>query len=516
MEQKVRDRIASLSYLPTTTAVAMKFMELGKNPDADPSEYAKVISSDASLSTKILSLANSSWFGVRNRVTKPQVAVNLLGLGTIRTLAISYCLTGLHNDLALEPNESKMFWSASLCKAVAAKQYAAHFDSALGEEAFTCGIFQDFAISVMYSLARQQVGDLLSDSTIDAQARLQKERAIFRLDHCEIGRIIAQKLELPELFIDAVAFHHHHQSLREFVGKQELADATYIASLFPHKLEAWNKTDADAMVAFLAENTKGKPLSQQDYLARVQKDFNQLFAYFEQGAEGNKTSLADLLAATCKENADNTTRLITCVHDLMGQAASAGKQVHELLAEQDTLAVRASTDSLTQILNREAFITQAREAVSRAQRYGMGYALAFLDIDRFKQLNDGAGHVHGDKALQHVGSAMLGASKRDVLMGRVGGDEFAIFIPDVACDAAAQIVTKILTEAATEPANKPKAAPATPTLSAGLLYVAPRSPALPLETLLSMADGLMYQSKRAGGNRLTQGTPQTAPKTQSA
>jgi diguanylate cyclase (GGDEF)-like protein len=200
----------------------------------------------------------------------------------------------------------------------------------------------------------------------------------------------------------------------------------------------------------------------------------------------------------------------------MGQAASAGKAVHELLVEHDALAARASTDSLTQILNREAFTTKARESVARAQRYGMGYAVAFLDVDRFKQLNDGAGHVHGDKALQHVGSAMLTAAKKDVLLGRIGGDEFAVFIPEVTSEAAAEIVTKILTEAAKEPANKAKTAPATPTLSAGLLYVAPRSPALPLETLLSMADALMYQSKRAGGNRLSQGTPQTAPKAQSA
>lgn len=54
MESLVRSRIQGLSYLPTTTAVAMKFMELGKNPDAEPADYAKVISSDASLSSKIL------------------------------------------------------------------------------------------------------------------------------------------------------------------------------------------------------------------------------------------------------------------------------------------------------------------------------------------------------------------------------------------------------------------------------------------------------------------------------
>ena len=152
LDQLVRARVASLSYLPTTTAVAMKFMELGRNPEADPADYATVIGSDAALSSKILGLANSSWFGVRNRVTKPQVAVSLLGLGTIRTLAISYCLTGLHNDLALTPEESQMFWSASLCRAVAAKQFASHFEPATGEEAFACGIFQDFAVPLMYSL----------------------------------------------------------------------------------------------------------------------------------------------------------------------------------------------------------------------------------------------------------------------------------------------------------------------------------------------------------------------------
>src|SRR3954469_23379015 len=252
MEQKVRDRIASLSYLPTTAAVAMKFMELGKNPDADPSEYAKVISSDASLSTKILALANSSWFGVRNRVTKPQVAVNLLGLGTIRTLTISWCLTGLHNDLGLSPDESRMCWSASLCKAVAAKQYATHFDAELGEEAFTCGIFQDFAVPVMYSLAKQPVLGRLRGASIDAEARLERERAIFQLDHAEIARMIAEKLELPELFIDAVAFHHNRKSLHEFVKERALADATYVASLFPQELGAWNRSDAEKLRAFLA------------------------------------------------------------------------------------------------------------------------------------------------------------------------------------------------------------------------------------------------------------------------
>ncbi len=515
MEQRIRARVQALSYLPTSAAVAMKFVELGKDPEADPADYAKVIGSDASLASKILALANSSWFGVRNRVTKPQVAVNLLGLGTIRTLAISYCITGLHNDLKLSADESRMFWSAALCKGVAARQYASHFNPALGEEAFTCGIFQDFALPVMYALAKEQVLEILQDASLDVPARLQKERAIFRLDHSEIARIIAQKLELPELFIDAVAFHHNRESLREFVNNPVLADAAYIAALFPHQLDAWNPADAVRMSQCLAEQTRDKPLDTAAYLELVQNDFNRIYAYFEQGKTGSTAKLADLLADATRDAADNTTRLVTSVQELMSPAAAAGKEVNQLLAQHTKLEQTAYTDSLTGALNREGFMNAAGEALRHAQRYGIGYAIAYLDLDHFKQLNDTSGHVFGDKALQHASQAMLDCVRKDDLVGRIGGDEFVIFIADISAALAEQVLRRIIETASQPPANRSSSVP-TPTLSAGLLPIPPRAPAVPLDTLLSMADSLMYQAKRAGGNQLLIGSAETSPRRQSA
>jgi diguanylate cyclase (GGDEF)-like protein len=517
LDQLVRARVASLSYLPTTAAVAMKFMELGRNPEADPADYATVIGSDAALSGKILGLANSSWFGVRNRVTKPQVAVSLLGLGTIRTLAISYCLTGLHNDLALTPDESQMFWSSSLCRAVAAKQFAAHFDPSLAEEAFACGVFQDFAVPLMYSLAKEPVLGWLHDASLDAATRMQRERDLFGHDHAEIARMMAQKLELPELFVDVLAFHHSIKSLHEFVSKPELADAAYVASLFPQDLGSWNRADAETLKAFVAQRTKDNPMDPDLFIESVQLEYDQLCAYFEpSAAEATKTSLAQLLAEATKEVADNTTRLVASVQQLLSDVAMAGKAADEMLQEHDALTHMATTDSLTQTRNREGFMADARLTLSKAQRYGIGYAIAYLDVDRFKPLNDTAGHIHGDRALQHAARAMLENVRREDLVARLGGDEFVILLNDVSSEHAAQILERIVSAARTPAADRPKNAPALPTLSAGLLFVAPRSPALPLETLLAMADALMYQSKRAGGNRVTSATPETAPKVQSA
>ena len=502
LEQSVRSRVESLSYLPTTVAVAMKFVELGKNPEAEPGDYAKVISSDSSLSSKLLSLANSSWFGVRNKVTKPQIAVNLLGLGTVRTLAISYCLTGLHNELRLSADESKMFWSASLCKAVAAKQYASRLDSKSADEAFTAGLFQDFALPLMYSVDRQQMGPVVQDEELNGQARLQKERGLFNLDHAEVGRMLAQKLELPELFVDAVAFHHNHASLSELVNRTALAEAAYVASLFPHALGAWNRQDAEELRNFLAQS-KPKAIDPNEFLAGVQKEFDQLFAYFEQG-DKPQMSLVELLESATKEAADHTTQLMGTVHELLQQAATAGREVHQLLKQHDQLEQAATRDGLTGVLNREGFKAQAAEILAKAARYGIGVALAYIDVDHFKMLNDTFGHACGDAALRTVVNAVTEGVRQSDLVGRLGGDEFVVLLADCSREDAEKIVQRIVEAVA---GQKLEQAPvARMSISVGLLWVPPNGPARPLESLLVAADQLMYQAKRQGGSRVSRGS----------
>ena len=504
LEQQVRARIESMGYLPTTVAVAMKFMELGKNPEADPSDYSKVISSDGSLSSKLLSLANSSWFGVRNRVTKVPVAVNLLGLGTVRTLAISYCMTGLHNELRLTPQESRMFWMASLCKAVAAKQFVSLSDPKLGEEAFAAALFQDFALPVMFATDRAAVLELLQDANLDVKTRLLKERALFRLDHAELGRCISQKLELPELFIDAVAFHHSLPSLLEFVEKRPLAEACYVAALFPHQLDAWNRQDAEDLKAFIATHAAGR-ITADAFLAGVQQEFNDLFRYFEQ-SDPPANILAELMEKTlcqaAREAADNTTALVGTMTELMQQAASAGQQVHHLLTQQDQLELAVTRDKLTGALNRDGFQAKAAEMIARACRYGTAFAVVYLDLDRFKSINDTAGHSAGDEALQKATAAMTEGLRQNDLVCRLGGDEFALFLNDCADAHAVQVVERMLERIASMPI-KGAEQPLHCTASAGLVWVQTRSLDLPLDKLLRAADLLMYESKRGGGNRIT-------------
>lgn len=495
-KREIRARIESLSYLPTATAVAMKFIELGKNPDAEPADYAKIISADSSLSSKILALANSSWAGTRHKVTTVRMAVNLLGLGTVRTLAISYCMTGLHNELRLSPEESHMFWESSLCKAVAAKKYASLLEPKLADEAFVVGLFQDFALPVMYATAREQFLRILQDPEPNILTQLQQERELFGMNHAEAGRILAQKLQLPDMFVDAVVFHHRKDKLAEFIEHRAIADAIFVASLFPHTLNAWHRDDAAALEDFLKQNA---PLV-DDFVGQVQAEFNQMYSFFHEGCDPD-TDLTDLLARTTREVADNTTNLVGTVNELMRQAASTSLDVvkqHEMLEDQ------SKRDALTGALNRVGFTGEGEKKLAESARYRLGFAVVYVDIDKFKGLNDRFGHEFGDAALTAVVDRITALVSEGNLIGRMGGDEFLLLLNDCTQEKATQVVQRIIADVATM-TIRVRDQSAQLTLSAGLLYVSPSNKQQRIEDAVRAADKLMYVAKRAGGNQVAVG-----------
>ncbi|MBU0638828.1 MAG: GGDEF domain-containing protein [Planctomycetes bacterium] len=494
LEQQIRARIASLSYLPTAAAVAMKFVELGKNPHAEPLDYAKVIGADSSLSSKLLALANSSWAGVRNKVTNVRMAVNLLGLGTVRTLGISYCMTGLHSELRLSTDESKLFWQASLCKAVAAKQYASLLEPRLGDEAFVIGLFQDFAVTVMYATAREPLLAILQDPNMDVPAQLQRERELFNLSHPEAGRLLAQKLELPELFVDAVAFHHDYEQAIEHIDQKHLRDAAHAASLLPHLLNFWSRENADALSEFLQQHAPSTDLS--GYLALVEREFTQLFSFFHEGALPD-AQLTELLEATAREAADQAGVLVGRVGVLTRSVAAMSTEMHRLTKE---LEDEVTHDRTTGVLARAGFMPRAYVQLTQAARYGTSFGLVYLDLDRFKHANDTYGHEFGDQALQTLTAALQDRLPEGALIARMAGDEFVVLLADCTEQRATELVRQLVSTVATTPVPWDGASHQL-TISAGLLHLRPSGHVQDLETLLNAAAKLMYVAKRAGGNR---------------
>ncbi|TWJ16545.1 GGDEF domain-containing protein [Geobacter argillaceus] len=106
--------------------------------------------------------------------------------------------------------------------------------------------------------------------------------------------------------------------------------------------------------------------------------------------------------------------------------------------------LRADTDRLSGLLNKQAFRVRTEEEMLRARRYIHPLSLAFIDLDNFKQINDIQGHARGDKLLQQIGDTIKQTIRETDIAGRIGGDEFAICFPEISDAQVRKAVDKLV------------------------------------------------------------------------
>ncbi|MFN3830181.1 MAG: PAS-domain containing protein [Tepidimonas ignava] len=162
----------------------------------------------------------------------------------------------------------------------------------------------------------------------------------------------------------------------------------------------------------------------------------------------------------------------------------------------------ARTDTLTGLANRTAWLEQLHQALAARARRGGQLAVLFIDLDRFKPVNDSLGHAAGDAVLQQTAQRLRQRLRQSDLIGRLGGDEFVVTLPDLDDDSQAARVAMQLLQALTEPfevAVGEAAAPQRVYLSPSIgIALAPRDADTAAE-LLRLADLAMYSAKTDGG-----------------
>jgi diguanylate cyclase (GGDEF)-like protein len=174
--------------------------------------------------------------------------------------------------------------------------------------------------------------------------------------------------------------------------------------------------------------------------------------------------------------------------------------VRALNQAQNELQKLAQTDQLTSLLNRRGFDTAARGALEAARTAGQPVALLMCDVDHFKNLNDSFGHSFGDNALVHVANAFAAIARgTNFIVGRHGGDEFAMMLPGVSGDGAAATAERLRLACAEKIADGEIAVDGV-SLSVGVA-VCERA-AASLTALMGRADAALYEGKQAGRNRV--------------
>lgn len=173
-------------------------------------------------------------------------------------------------------------------------------------------------------------------------------------------------------------------------------------------------------------------------------------------------------------------------------------KIHHLEREMRRLAM---IDDLTGIMNRRAFLSKADYVISVANRSRMGLALVYIDLDNFKAINDLHGHAAGDEVLKCFASVAAGIVRKSDVVGRLGGEEFAILVYGASKEAARQLIEKLLAEIrdtqVVASGNRIRF-----TASAGLAYLDAKE-RKSVEQLLAQADNALHHAKLAGKDRVT-------------
>lgn len=165
--------------------------------------------------------------------------------------------------------------------------------------------------------------------------------------------------------------------------------------------------------------------------------------------------------------------------------------------EQD-LRVLASTDALTGLVNRRAFMERFSHELARSQRHGPSPTLIILDIDHFKKINDRYGHPAGDAVLAHL-AQLLRASLRNVdIVGRIGGEEFAVVLVETNVEMATPVITRLLERIREGSVTLADGMPLKFTASIGSTEILWGDT---IDTAIQRADEALYTAKKNGRDR---------------
>ena len=180
----------------------------------------------------------------------------------------------------------------------------------------------------------------------------------------------------------------------------------------------------------------------------------------------------------------------------------AGKRIvdlqNELISARERLRIQAMQDPLTQILNHGAIIDTLLREVDRAHREHQALSLILADLDGFKNVNDTYGHVMGDQVLVEVARRMRNCLRSYDAIGRYGGEEFLMVLPNSEASQAVRLAERIRVAVSQDPFRLGNQ-DLTVTVSQGVTTWTDPYP-IPIERLIQSADGALYLVKNSGRN----------------
>lgn len=211
-KNRIREIVERVERMPPLAPTVARIMEIADSANADPRDLNKVITMDPVLTGRVLKLVNSAYFGLGTKVTQIIRAIVLLGLNTIKNLALSTAVLGTYSGSERPSGlDMDLFWEHSLAVATYSKLCAMKMgvDQSLQEEYFAAGLLHDLGKVVFDSQIPEEFSRSLKVARLGGLSLLDAENRTLLVSHSEAGAWLAGKWSFTPALI-AVAGQHHN------------------------------------------------------------------------------------------------------------------------------------------------------------------------------------------------------------------------------------------------------------------------------------------------------------------
>jgi len=475
-------------------AVALKVLELTQQEDVSVNEIADVIQKDPALAAKLLQTANSPLFGLAKKVGSIQQATVILGLRTVKVMALSFSLVDSLQQSGDNVFDYRKYWQRSLTTAVLAKLLGHQCGELRTDECFVGGLLADIGMLAAHQCAGDDYRAVLDQYATNPRPLQEIEADVLDMTHARISAEMLRKWSLPEMLCDTVAAHHGEDlgSLDErakLFGSVLYASSS-VAELFCGDVESWRHQEVRQRCMELVP-MESDALKQ--ILQDVHTNVNEMASLFKIDI-GESVSYETLRTQATMQMAN-----ISMSAEM--DRAAATSRAEDAQKELQEVNLKAATDGLTKIANRQTFDEKLAETLDRAQEAGSAVGLIMLDLDHFKKLNDTHGHQAGDEALRKVGQCLKSACRTPALAARYGGEEFAVILADATVRALQTMAEYIRQEIEKIHFNHAEHSISF-TASLGAAHVDLKLEAATPKEIIERADECLFDAKHGGRNRV--------------
>lgn len=246
--RKIRDFVDRMPSLSTTVT---KVMEICNKPNTSPNDLNRVISLDPVLTGQVLKLINSAYYSLPNQITSLTRAIIMLGLNTVKNLALSTAVLGTMGREKSQCFSMDRFWTHSICVGVTAKALAGvrNIPAANREEYFVAGLLHDLGKMPLSNCFPEEYQKALALADLQRCALVRAEKMIFGFDHRLAGKMIAEKWQLNQSMVTSLSHHHNPDAVAE--PHRELVSTVAVANLYANLFDIGSAGDLHQEVSLV-------------------------------------------------------------------------------------------------------------------------------------------------------------------------------------------------------------------------------------------------------------------------